>query len=242
LTNKYIISGINGNVGSLLKNQLGYFSKYTPTLKVQDETVFIHLASKSEGTYQDIIKSNIDYLCEVIDFCKKNGIEKFIFFSAISIYTHEDLYSTSKLLGEKILKESGLKVLILRLPMILTRNRKNGILNRIMHKLEKNEEVLLHNADKNFNNFIGIDDLLVVIKNYSFEKNYENINLAANQELSLLEIVNYLKQQTNSSSKIKLFDQNAASFNIDIKQAKDSYNFIPNNTYTILSQWLEVRG
>jgi len=242
MTHQYILSGANGNVGSLLRNKFDDICEYTPELEAQDNSVFIHLASKSTGTYKEIIKSNVDYLCEVVDFCKRNAIEKFIFFSAISIYTHDNLYSTSKLFGEKILKESGLKVLVLRLPMILTKNREIGILNRIMHKLEKNEELVLHNADKKFNNFIGLDDLLSFISNYMFERSYENIDLASSHDLTLLEIVNYLKQHINSSSEVNNFDQNTTSFSIDIAQAKDKYNFIPSKTNRVLSQWLEIRG
>jgi len=126
MRNQYIITGASGYVGSLLKHTLDSFIQYSPSLEIKNRSILIHLASKSEGSYEEIVKSNINYLCEVIAFCKKNNIEKFIFFSAISIYTHDDLYSTSKLFGEKILEESGLKILVLRLPMILTKNKKNG--------------------------------------------------------------------------------------------------------------------
>jgi len=151
---KYILSGVNGNVGSLLKYKLHDFSEYSKHLKIRNEKIFIHIAAKTNGQYPEIIDSNINYLCEILDFCRSNNIKKVIFFSAISIKNKDDLYSISKLFGEKILKNSGLKVLILRLPMILTKDNKDGILNRIVQRLEKDEDIILYNGERKFNNFI----------------------------------------------------------------------------------------
>ena len=38
---KYIISGVNGNVGSLLRQKFESYSEYSKYLKVKDEKVFI---------------------------------------------------------------------------------------------------------------------------------------------------------------------------------------------------------
>lgn len=236
---KYILNGLSGNVGSLLKVKFANFSQYHKDLITKDEEVFIHIAAKSQGRCEDIVRSNIDYLLEVIDFCKKNNIKKIVFFSAISIYTKNDLYSTSKLLGEKILKESGLKVLVLRLPMILTADATNGILNRIIHKLEQNKKIVLYNADRKFNNFIGVDDIYDFIINYNFKKDYELVNLASKKDSTLFEIVKFLKSLLNSKSKIIKSKQANDFFNVPLKKAVKKYNFKPTSSKKVLVKWIK---
>jgi len=236
---KYILNGLNSNVGSLLKDKFVNFSQYHKNLVTKGEDTFIHIAAKSQGRCEDIVESNINYLLEVIGFCKKNNIKKIVFFSAVSIYTKDDLYSTSKLLGEKILKEAGLKVLILRLPMILTADTTNGILNRIIYKLKQNKEIVLYNADKKFNNFIGIDDIYDFISNYNFKKDYELVNLASKKDSTLFEIVKFLKSLLNSKSKIIQSEQTGNLFKVSLKKAVKKYNFKPTSSKKVLVKWIK---
>ena len=239
---KYILSGVNGNVGSLLQQKFKSFSEYSKSLIVTDEKIFVHIAAKSHSDYKDIVQSNLNYLCEVIEFCKINNIKKFIFFSAISIYTNGEIYSISKLLGEKVLKESGLEVLVIRLPMILTKEKKNGVLNRIVQKLEKNEDIVLYNGYRKFNNFISIDDIYNFISSYSFRKKYEIVDLASSKENKLVEIVKSLKGNLSSKSKVILSKQSNDFFNISIKKAKYKYQYNPSKTEKILSNWIKIRN
>jgi nucleoside-diphosphate-sugar epimerase len=239
---KYILNGLSGNVGVLLKDKFNNFTEYGKHLNITNEEVFVHIAAKSNGNYSEIIEANINYLVKIIKFCKLNKIKKIIFFSAISIYTKDDLYSTSKLLGEKILKESGLKVLVIRLPMILTMDKKNGILNRIIQKLENNEDVVLYNANKKFNNFISVDDIFNFINKYTFKKKYEVVNLATDNKFKLVKIVNILKKRTNSKSKIIINNEKVDIEKLSIKKAKIKYNYKPLSTKKILTNWKKIRG
>lgn len=236
---KYILSGINGNVGSILRKKICYSSEYNQDIKSSDADIFIHLASKSSDNYEDIVTSNITYLIQCIEFCKKNHIKKFVFFSAISIYTNDSVYSISKLLGEKILKESELNVLVMRLPMILTDDNKNGILNRIIMKLRNNEDIIIYNANKKFNNFISVHDIANFITNYKFDKKYEIIDLASKKEYTLLEIVKFLKKEIKAKSNIIVSKQTHPFVNISIKNAIKEYGYKPKSTKKILKLWLE---
>lgn len=238
---KYIISGLDGNVGKLIKKNIPRYIDYTNSVDLKGGEVFLHLASKSNGSYEDIINSNIDYLCEVIDFCRSSNIKKLVFFSAISIYTKDDIYSVSKLLGEKMLRDSGLKVLVLRLPMILTKDRKKGVLNRIVQTLEKNDEIILFNANKKFNNFVSVDDIYGFIKNYSFKKKYEIVDLGSKKEATLLEIVKFMKHHLKSKSNIIIDKRKSEFFNISLKKAK-KFNYKPTTSKKILKNWLKERG
>jgi len=221
-------NGLNGNIGKLLQKYIDF----------QDNgDVFVHLAAKSYGSYKEIVKSNIVYLLKTIDFCKNNSIQNFIFFSAISIYNKDDIYSISKKLGEKILEESDLNVLVIRLPMVLTKDRKNGILNKIREKLEKNEDVALYNAHKKFNNFICIEDIAYFIKNYRFDKNFEIVELATDSNMTFLEVVELLKKSLNSNSKIQI-EKDKDYLSIDLLKAKQK-GFKSYNTKKALKDWLK---
>lgn len=237
----YILSGMNGHIGSELKNKLDSCVEYDKNIKPDNKKIFIHLASKSNGKYKNIIKSNIDYLIEVIDFCKKNDIKKLIFFSAISIYNKQDIYSITKLLGEQILKESNLKVLVLRLPMVLTKERNNGILNRIVNKLETNDDVILFNADKKFNNFISVNDIYNFINTYKFKKKFEIVDLSTDKNLTLLEITDFIKDYLSSTSKVISKKSNDSLLHISLDKATNEYNYKPIKTKKILKQWLKQR-
>lgn len=240
--NNYIISGINGNVGKLFSNYFVDYDIFDKSVKSSNSTIFIHLASKSYGNYREIIKSNIGYLIKTITFCKQNGIKNFIFFSAFSINNKDDFYSNSKLFGESILRESGLNVLILRLPMILTHNKTNGILNRIVTKLENNEKIDLYNSEQRFNNFICVHDIVHFIKAYSFKKKYEIINIASNCDHTLYEIIFFIKEILHSKSIInKCGSQDNMSF-IDTSKLIIEYKFCPSDTKEVLSNWLLMRN
>lgn len=238
---KYILSGLNGNIGSQLRNKLVNYVEYDKKIKAYNKSIFIHLASKSSGEYKSMIKSNIDYLIEVIDFCKKNKVKKLVFFSAISIYNKQDIYSITKLLGEKILKETSLKVLVLRLPMVLTQECENGVLNRIVKKLKKNDDITLFNADKQFNNFISVNDIYNFISKYEFKKKFEVVDLSTDKKMTLLEITNFMKDFLSSTSTIVLEKSDDLLLNINLDRAIKKYNYKPLKTKKILKQWLEQR-
>lgn len=229
---KYVANGLNGNVGTLLQNYINFKEK---------GDVFIHLAAKSDGIYNEMIDSNINYLIQTIKKCEQMQIKNFIFFSAISIYNKDDLYSHTKRIGEIILKETDFNVLILRLPMILTNDKKNGVLNRIRQKLEKNEDIELYNWNKKFNNFITVQEIANFIKDYKFNKKYEIINLATDLNKTILEIVEFLRILLNSNSKIIKMNRTDDFFNIDISKAKE-YGFIPLDTRNKLKDWCEANN
>ncbi len=251
---KFIINGENGNVGKILSQQDNVIL-YNQQPNIHNVNTFIHLASKSQDKDFELIESNILYLKEMISFCEKNNIANFIFISAVSIYGEKNknnvnendsckntqLYGLTKLMGEEILKMSNLNILILRLPMILTDNKSNGVLNRIILKLENNEKVVLYNSDKIFNNFIGMNDLINFINIYKFKNKIEILNLATSQQLSLKEIVLYLKNLLKSSSQIEFNNEKKKFFNISISRAQKYYAYEPQETKEILYKWILQR-
>lgn len=256
---KYIISGEKGKVG---KELLPLFIQKNYSISTYDNNrnikadCFIHIAAKSDSKtsdFKNIVDSNINLLIEVIDYCKKNKIKNIVFFSAICIFgsknklniSEEDievspntLYAASKILGEQIFEHSGLNILTFRLPSVLTNVKNDGVLFRILEGLQNNTDISITNYNKLFNNFITVHDIFNFIINYDFKKKNVLLLLAKEQELSLKEIVEYMKEETNSHSKIILHDSTNSFFNISIKKAK-TYGFIPINVKDSLKAWIK---
>lgn len=236
---KYIISGINGKVGTDLYKLLNYKNilyKYNKNTNIEVDC-FIHLSADSNANFKDyysIVNSNINNLIDVVDYCKKNKIKNLIFFSAVGIlgdknklnideddisYNSIGLYNTSKLMGENILKESSINILILRLPTIISTKQDSGIIYRLTEKLKNNEDVYITNYNKRFNNFVSVEDISQFIQQYKFKTKYEVIYLAKKQTKTLLQIVKYLKKKINSKSEIYKDDKIQRFFNLSINKA-----------------------
>lgn len=246
---KIIATGLNGNVGKAFAQQYPVI-EYKHHINLNAD-IFLHLASKRFGTSEEYINSNILFLNECIDYCKKNQIKNFIFFSAMSIYgkiNHEninentcyknpDIYGISKLLGEKLLEATNLNIVIIRAPMILTQNKDIGILNRFRQSLLDNQDIKITNYNKIFNNFIHVDDLLRFILNYNFITKYEVILMGSQRTHNLLQIVELMKEILQSKSTIIKDDSKSDFFNIDISKLEKS-GFQISTVNDTLERWL----
>jgi len=258
---KYVISGYNGKVGKdllcLLNNNKYIVYKYNEK-EIVDADCFIHLAACSDSTSRDsnkIVNSNIYLLINIIDYCKTNNIKNLVFFSAMGICNNMNvenlsektnclqpngLYNISKLFGEEILKYSGLNVLVLRVPSVLTTSQNSGLLYRFVQKLKKNEDISITNGDKLFNSFVSVEDIFNFIIGYKFNNNYELVFLAKELKLTLFEIIEILKKYLNSQSHIFRSTQLSDFFNISIEKAQ-SYGYVPEDIEVTLKNWIKGR-
>ncbi|MGA1933315.1 SDR family oxidoreductase [Arcobacter sp. YIC-464] len=253
---KIVISGVNGSVGKLLFNKLEKEDFLVEKLDLNDlnnKDIFIHLAAKTSNT-QEILDSNISYLKECIEYCKKTNIKNFIFFSTMSVYgniNQEDvneqtsfsntpnIYGLSKLLGEELLKESGLNVLILRLPAILTKNTTNTFIYKLYEKLSNNEDITITNYNKTFTNIIDINSIYDFIFTYDFKSKNETFVLGIKKEKTLKEVVEFLKKELNSKSNIVLNDNISNFYNIDNSKAI-KYGFKQRDIKEVLKEWINL--
>lgn len=256
-TSKIVISGANGAVGELLFNKFKQDNYSVEKLDLEkldtNYDFFIHLAANTKN--ENIVESNIIYLQKCIEYCKKTNIKKFIFFSSVSVYGninmmnvseksnygHENTtYGLSKLFGESLLKEEDFDVLVLRLPAVLTRNTKNTFLYKLYERLMNNEDIVITNGNKLFNNFIDIDSLYSFLISYKFEIKYDLFILAVEQNNTLLEIVELLKMMLNSQSNIISSDKENNFFNLDNKKGISYSPYIQTSTENILRKWINL--
>ena len=250
---KILINGGNGKVGKRLFSLMqGYnLSHLDFDTQVQADIIF-HLVATTESS--KIIDSNINYLDKVIEYAKKNNIQKIVFFSSMSIYGEQNrfdvdedtnpinpsLYGLSKLFGEKLLQNSDLEVLILRLPAVMTKNS-DAFIAKIFGKLEQNKDVFLTNYHKNFNSLITVEDIVKFIELYDFRKKFEVVNLAIESNQTLFDIVTFYKEMIGSSSNIFCSDEVSGFYNVSIQKALNEYNFVPFDYKTSLKITNETR-
>ena len=131
--------------------------------------------------------------------------EEFIFENTIPRFS--SIYAKSKFASEKILKRLPCKTIILRLPSVISRDFSKGLIYRILSKLEKNKKIVIFNPDSLFNNIINAGELIKVIFMSLNLKKSLTINLAANKPIKIIQVLNYLKKQTNSKSEIHVVNR-----------------------------------
>jgi len=256
---RHLITGSSGDVGLILYR---LYKREGFDILPFDEKVdmeagrILHLAAKSPpANPEDIIKSNVIYLRRIADYAARNKINELIFFSAVSVYGKQnkenvsendgivdpDIYGVSKLLGEKLLRETSLNVLCLRLPAVLGLKNKTNFLSRCYLKLKNNEDIELTNPVRLFNNFISIENIFDFLKHVIFQNDFDVVNLASKKEWTILEIINFMKDNIHSSSRISILNKEDNFFNISTDKAEGKYCFVPYTAKETVSRWIRQK-
>ncbi|MBF0466456.1 MAG: SDR family oxidoreductase [Nitrospirae bacterium] len=258
-----LITGSRGDIGSML---YGLYKQHNlPIEPFNADTapdtatgVIIHMAAKSPPSgADDILNSNIVYLKKVVDYALSHGIDRMIYFSAVSVYgsqNKEDLaetdflnspgiYGASKLFGETYLKESALKhVLAIRFPGILGVKNTTNILGRCFVKLKHNEDIEITNPHRLFNNFICVENIFDFFTSLKGDSpKFDVINVASDKNMTLFEIVTFMKTLLNSKSKIIENGKKSDFFNISTQKAQTLYGFKPYDAKAAVELWVKNR-
>jgi nucleoside-diphosphate-sugar epimerase len=256
---KTLITGGSGDIGSLLYKQLresGHeVEHFDRNADVRADRI-LHLAAKSlPASTSQIIDSNVLYLKDVAEYAERNGIKEMVFFSAISAYGSQDkenlseedssvrptFYDISKLLGEELLKNTSLNVLCIRFPAILGLRNTTNLMARFYLKLKDDEPVRLTNPDKQFNNFIAVENICEFLAGLNLAKKFDVINLASGREMTLCQVVEYMRGLMGSASEIIRLDSWRNFFNISTKKAESEYGFKPQDPREVISRWISQK-
>lgn len=149
------------------------------------QSVF-HLAAQSSGEVShnnpvEDIRINTLGTVQILEFCKKNRIERFLYASSMAIYGNpeynpvnesnypnpESFYGLSKLCSEQYIQHyyySGIKTTIFRMfsvygPGQNLLNLKQGMVSIFLAYLLNNEPLLIKGSLERFRDFIYIDDI-----------------------------------------------------------------------------------
>lgn len=256
-----VITGASGDLGSQLVHKINKekFNLYFWPDRPKDGTKFvlIHLAARHPiHNIRQQLESNIGFLKTIIDECESD-ICKFVFISSSSVYGKHlnacinesyqgngiDSYGMTKLLGEKLLESCTFPVLSLRCPAVLEIRNSNNLLSKLFDKLIKNEDILLHNADKLFNAFVDVALVWDVIYQFILTKKHNNqtFNLAYRPQLTLYEIVTLMAKTLHSKSNICKQDTEMDFYTLDVGSVNREFNIDNINVADVLKAWSQQR-
>jgi nucleoside-diphosphate-sugar epimerase len=256
----FFITGQKGEVGSIIKRSLtGLNFKIIDSESqiVDDDNLrIIHTAAKHRNdATSKLIKSNISYMYSIVEISKKQKTTDFIFCSSVSVYSEKlfgvieetnemysfDLYALTKLLGERILANEKINTVILRLPAVLETKNNNNFMSRILNALSVDETINIRNGESLFNGFVDPEDIASFCSEISIIKHKSEIyNFATHPTLTLISIINILKEITKSKSIINNHKENSPTkiYSID-KLIKTGFKI--SNPEVSLEKWVVRR-
>ena len=225
-------------------------------LKKEQIDCIYHCASVIRSKTQDFeyfYKSNVLLTLNIVSLAKKLNIKQLIYISTASIFSKPEnslifneksipdpssYYGLTKYIAEKILceefKNTGIKVSVVRFPLIFGKNDLDGIVKLFYNNAIKNEYIELYGTGERLRNLIYIDSAVdILYKIYENIKNlsgYEIFMAGSINSLKLVEIANEIIKLTKSSSKIILTDKvlsNDFDVIIDTTKAQKLLDFKP---------------
>ena len=206
----------------------------------------IHIAGKDDynsSSPKEIIKNNTKLDKQVSQIVKRLKIPLIIFSSTNRVYEGSNqifisektkpftssIYARSKLNSEKILSKLNSKIIILRLPSVLSRFSKKGLIYFISKKMIKDKNIEIFNPLSLFNNVILQEDLnkiiyFILLKKNKFKKK-EIFNISAEKPIKFIQLIKYMLKKTNSKSKLVIRNKNLISKSYLNKYQKKIFHF-----------------
>ncbi|HEX9060656.1 MAG TPA: NAD(P)-dependent oxidoreductase [Clostridia bacterium] len=201
--------------------------------------IIVHAAAKSpspDARIEDFVSSNVEGTRKLLEYAVKHGVSKFIYLSSVSVYgtvqvpivdeetavVDPGIYGMTKLIGELLVKEAGLKSSIaLRLPGVLGPGAKTPWLCKVLDNLKNNMPVEYFNPYSPFNNLLHVDDLDMFIRHlFSYEwEGFNVVTLASKRSMPVRHLLEGLKRKTGSLSELIELNDNRKSFQISTKKA-----------------------
>ena len=231
-------------------------------IKFKPEFIINCLATHTFSSKQNFIEyynSHILSVFNLIEFSKKNLVKKIINFSSMNVYgkvttglvtekeqpNNPNMVGITKFIGEKILKNTYLDIVNLRLPGILCiKNTKEyPIISRFIETLKKNNKITIYNKDALFNNVTDTLELSKLIERIFVKKKltYKTFNVAASKPIKLNKVISLLNKKIKSKSKIVYLTKKNQSYLISTSKLKKHLNFLPSSTEKIIERNLYGR-
>lgn len=164
-------------------------------------------------------RSNIDVMQHLVEYAKRTGVKRVIYFSTIGIYgdfrgntavdedtdiVNPDAYGMTKYVAECILRESGLENISLRMPGLIGPGARPVWFTDTIEKFRKNESVHIYAPDFQTRNFVWVEDVAVFVDHLLQRSNWssDRLVLASRECASVRDVVNEMKRLIGSHSEI----------------------------------------
>ena len=207
-----VIENVTLIVGDILDN-----SKLCDSMKNHD--VVIHLAAKtnvvdSVDNPNDTFQTNVQGTQNVIDSCNSNKISKIIVTSSAAVYQNSNNsidetsttkplspYGQSKLDMEKIIIQSKINYIILRLFNVYGNGQVTGVIANFRKNILENKPLTIFGDGKATRDFIHIDDVIDGIS-LSIKSTSGIYNIASGNGTSISNLAKLLIQLFENNSEI----------------------------------------
>jgi UDP-glucose 4-epimerase len=210
----------------------------------------VHLAQSlryrdfPEGAY-DMVKININGTFELLEWCRKNSVKKFIFSSTGNVYKEQkqkltendiceptSMYAATKLSAEHLVKQYSIffQTIILRLFGIYGPGQSNMTIPNIIESVRKGNEITL--AQKIGLNMtpLYISDCIEMIYKLIMDNNLgKNIllNMASSEAIHLGDIIKKIENYLNCKAIIKITDHDPKYLQGENKKIRETINYDP---------------
>jgi len=218
---------------------------------------FIHLAANAR-VYDLVVRPDLAFDNQVmayncLEFCRRNGIKKFIFASSREVYGNqgktvysenearieytESPYASSKISSESLIRSYqkcyGIDFGIVRFSNVYGMyDHSNRLIPTTFQLIRQNKPVTVFGKDKALD-FTYIDDsvkgLMLLIQKFESAKN-ESYNIAFGKEISIETVVRSLRDQLNAKNEIIVTSSRPGEvqrFCADISKARKKLGFSP---------------
>jgi UDP-glucose 4-epimerase len=226
-----------------------------------DVDMVIHLAANAR--VYDLVQSpsmardNIEMLFNILEFCRKNKINRFIFASSREVYGNdinalhkeddvcvmmcESPYSASKIGGEALVHSYqqcyGIDFIILRFSNVYGRyDLTDRVIPEFIKRTKNNKELIVYGREKILD-FTYIDDcvngIMKALKNFGDARNH-TFNLCSGKGTTLLEVAKTIRSLMNGNNNITIKESRTGEvtkFIGDISRARKMLGYSPETEF-----------
>jgi UDP-glucose 4-epimerase len=217
----------------------------------------VHAAARSPAPGvrdADMIRDNVTATARLIRYAREAGATTFIYLSSLSIYgdiagpvvdeatpiVNPNVYGVTKYEGEKMLRETSLRSLSIRLPGVLGRGSVRNWLTGVLHVAKRGQAIGLYNPDNEFNNAVHIDDLCKFVAELVGRPTWgghDAITIGAAGMTTVRRAVEAIVETLGSESPIEVKAAPAPGFTISIERASAVYGYAPMNIESMIRQF-----
>lgn len=166
-----------------------------------------------------------------LEFCRKNNVKKFMYFSSSRVLSEEsNPYTAGKLFGEELCRAYkdcyGIDYIIIRPSTVYgpAEDKTNRLMNIfITNALKGNDLKIYGDPDTKTLDFTYVGDFIdaiILTLNNDWNKEY---NISGGEEVRVFDLAKYIIQETQSTSKINIMDEETAQpqkVSLDLSEIK----------------------
>ena len=170
----------------------------------------VHLAGIFSDDFHKLLDVNVLGTRNIVESCKKHGVEKIVFSSTGAVYgepAHDGLseeadalspntlYGLSKLYAEEYIRFSGISSVILRFPNVYGPGNEKGVIYSFLKSIYEKNEITIFGSGEQKRNFLFVSDAVEsIFSAIEYSGNETVFNISDKAVYSLNDVADILKK------------------------------------------------